>query len=372
MSRDLLHTPDGVRDVYDNEYRHLKYIRNKLNETIKTFGYASIDTPTFEFFDIFSKEVGTTPSRELYKFFDKEGNTLVLRPDFTPSIARAAAKYYMEDSNPVRLCYEGKVFCNNDSFQGRLKESTQIGAELIGLSGADADAEIIAMVVKSLLATGLTDFQISIGHSGIYKSLVNMAGLDEEAAEELSLLISNKNVFGAEEFLDSHKVSAETKELFQLCTAMYQEPGEWSRLTKSTGDTGEINDALKSLEDLYEILKIYGIDGYVSFEPGIISRHDYYTGIIFGAYTYGTGEAVVSGGRYDKLMSYFGKNTPAIGFSIVCDRLMFAMSAQKLLKVKDKKRETITYGDTNRSKAIKQATELREQGIPVTLIYTGK
>ena len=92
MSRRLLHTPEGVRDLYGKEYAEKLYVENRLRESIRLYGYEEIQTPTFEFFDIFSREIGTTPSKELYKFFDKEGNTLVLRPDFTPSIARCAAK----------------------------------------------------------------------------------------------------------------------------------------------------------------------------------------------------------------------------------------------------------------------------------------
>ena len=100
-----------------------------IRDSLKGYGYHPIQTPTFEFFDIFGKEIGTTPSKELYKFFDREGNTLVLRPDMTPSIARAAAKYFMDEDMPIRLCYMGNTFINNSSYQGRLKESTQLGAE---------------------------------------------------------------------------------------------------------------------------------------------------------------------------------------------------------------------------------------------------
>ena len=83
----------------------------------RSYGYASIETPTFEYFDVFSREVGTTPSKDLYKFFDREGNTLVLRPDFTPSIARAVSMYYMEEQMPIRLCYEG-VFLSTAAATG--------------------------------------------------------------------------------------------------------------------------------------------------------------------------------------------------------------------------------------------------------------
>ena len=135
MNKKLVHTPEGVRDIYGEEYAKKLRIESLIMENIRSYGYEDIQTPTFEFFDVFSKEVGTTPSRELYKFFDKEGNTLVLRPDFTPSIARCAAKYFPETDVPVRFCYMGNIFTNNSNLQGKLKEATQMGAELIGGQG---------------------------------------------------------------------------------------------------------------------------------------------------------------------------------------------------------------------------------------------
>lgn len=197
----LIHTPEGVRDVYNQECTKKLYLENQIEQVFHAFGYQDIETPTFEFFDVFGREVGTTPSRELYKFFDRDGNTLVLRPDFTPSIARAASMYFMEETMPIRLCYRGSSFVNSSSYQGRLKESTQMGVELLNDDSAMADAEIIAMTVKVMLDAGLTDFQISIGHVGFFQALAEEAALSEDVLNELKELISIKNHFGAEELL---------------------------------------------------------------------------------------------------------------------------------------------------------------------------
>ena len=147
MNRKLLHTPEGVRDIYNSECEKKIFLQDLLHDTIKKYGYHAIQTPTFEYFDIFSREIGTTPSKELYKFFDKEGETLVLRPDITPSVARCVAKYYMDEENPIRLSYMGNTFINQANYQGRLKETTQIGAELINDDSVYADGEIIALVI---------------------------------------------------------------------------------------------------------------------------------------------------------------------------------------------------------------------------------
>ena len=109
MRRELLHTPEGVRDIYNGECDKKQRIEQELHQTFLSFGYHTIQTPTFEFFDVFNREIGTIPSKDLYKFFDREGNTLVLRPDMTPSIARAAAMYFGEETMPIRLCYAGNI-----------------------------------------------------------------------------------------------------------------------------------------------------------------------------------------------------------------------------------------------------------------------
>ncbi len=163
----LLHTPEGVRDIYNKECENKLYLQEQIHKVMKLYGYSDIQTPSFEFFDVFGKDKGSTPSKNMYKFFDREGNTLVLRPDVTPSIARAVAKYFTREDMPIRFCYMGNTFVNNAEHQGKLKEITQTGAELIGDNRSDADVEAIALVINALLKCGLSEFQIEIGHAGI-------------------------------------------------------------------------------------------------------------------------------------------------------------------------------------------------------------
>ena len=159
----IFHTPEGVRDIYNGECSQKHHLQAEIYKVFRSYGYEEIETPSIEYFEVFSKEVGTVPSRDLYKFFDREGNTLVLRPDFTPSVSRACATYFNPDQQVVTLCYTGNTFVNNSSYQGRLKETTQMGVERIGDDSPEADAELLAMTIESLLASGLTEFQISVG-----------------------------------------------------------------------------------------------------------------------------------------------------------------------------------------------------------------
>lgn len=367
MSKQLLHTPEGVRDIYGKEFHRKLEVENRLHERIRLYGYQEIQTPTFEFFDVFSKEIGTTPSRELYKFFDKEGNTLVLRPDFTPSIARCAAKYFSEKKVPLRLSYVGNTFTNTSNLQGKLKESTQMGAELIGDPSVEADAEIISLVIKALLDTGLQRFQVSIGEVEYFKGLCEEAGLDEETEMDLRACISGKNYFEAQELLQERKVVEPYHSRLLKVADMF---GDMCSLTDARAMVSNERSlaAIERLEKLHKVLQVYGVADYISFDLGMLSKYKYYTGVIFKAYTYGVGDAIVKGGRYDHLLHQFGKEAPAIGFCMVIDSILEALSRQKVILPEPEPVRVITYLPDNYEEKLAEAQALRAAGHAAVLI----
>lgn len=369
MKQHLLHTPEGVRDIYNGECEKKIYLEDKLFGILKSYGYRPIQTPSFEYFDTFGKEVGTADSRDLYKFFDREGNTLVLRPDITPSIARFVSNYYMEETMPVRFCYKGNTFVNTGSLQGRLRENTQLGAELIGDDTADADAEMLSMIVECLLNAGLKEFQLSVGHVGILRGMMEAAGFDDEEEETLRGLIMNNNFFGAESFLASRHLEAELKELFSVLSRIYQSAEDFQNAKKLAAKYESVFHAMEHLEKLQSLFLLYGIDKYISFELGAISSYKYYSGIIFNGYTFGSGEPIVKGGRYNRLLKHFGKDTPAIGFVIVTDQLMAALSRQNITISLEHQNQLIVYDDAHREDAIVYARKQRAAGCSVELMY---
>lgn len=367
MKRKLLHTPEGVRDIYNSECERKLYLQEKLHKKLKLYGYKDIQTPTFEFFDIFSREIGTTPSKDLYKFFDREGNTLVLRPDFTPSVARCAAKYYMDEDMPIRFCYQGSTYINNSEYQGKLKETTQMGAELIGDDSVEADAEMIALVIDMLLASGMTDFQVEIGQIDFFKGLIKEAGIDEEDEVSLRELISIKNHFGVEDLLSKLSMSGELKEVFMKLPQLFGTIEILDAAKKLTCNETSLA-AIERLERLYEVLKVYGLERYVSFDLGMLSKYKYYTGIIFQAYTFGTGEPIAKGGRYNKLLSWFGKEAPSVGLVVMVDILMAALMRQKK-EILSKNDNTLIIFEKNEGKAaISLAMALRSKGKNAELV----
>lgn len=362
----LVHTPEGVRDVYGSEFAAKLNIQKLFHDKLRSYGYQDIQTPTFEFFDVFSKEVGTTPSKELYKFFDKEGNTLVLRPDFTPSIARSAAKYFMDESIPLRFCYCGNNFINNSNLQGKLKETTQMGAELVGDSSPEADAEMIAMLVEALMNAGLKEFQVAIGQVDYFKGLCAEAKLDEETELALKDFISNRNEFGAQELLEGKSVAeADIKALLNVSNLfgsyeVLDEALEYAQNERSV-------NAIERLKKVYELLKMYGVERYVSFDLAMISKYHYYTGVIFSAYTYQMGNAIAKGGRYDNLLEKFGKPSPATGFVVMIDDLMTALTRQNLCPEPENKNLLLVY-QCDIQKALEEARDYRKEGYATVMM----
>ncbi|MCI9539462.1 MAG: ATP phosphoribosyltransferase regulatory subunit [Lachnospiraceae bacterium] len=367
MKNQLLHTPEGVRDIYNLECERKLVIQDKLHSLIRTYGYRDIQTPTFEFFDIFNKERGSVISKEMFKFIDREGNTLVLRPDITPSIARCAAKYYMDEKMPLRFCYMGNTFINNSSYQGRLKETTQLGCELIGANTPVADGEMIAIIIRCMLEAGLTKFQVELGEVEFFRGLMEEAGIEEDVQIKIRDLIERKNFFGVEELLLEAGIEEEKRNRILKLQELFGTAEKLSE-AKVLARNSRSLEAINRLEQVYEILKACHLEQYVSFELGMLGKYKYYTGVIFKAYTYGTGEMVVTGGRYDSLLQQFGKQAASIGFAINIDQLITALSRQKLLPEKQAEGIFLLYQPEVQMDAVLFAANYQKQGITVELI----
>lgn len=322
-----IHTPDGVRDFYGKELSNKNYIVKQFVGVSKTYGYREIQTPTIEFIDSFSDEVGSANSKEFYKFFDKEGNTLILRPDFTPSIARCASKYYKEDDMPLRFCYRGSTFTNTQEHQGKLNETTQLGLEFINDSSSAADAEVISAAIEGLIRSGLDDFQIIIGDINFFKGICEEANLDEETENYLRDYIASKNYFGTKSFLAKHGLSESYAEYFDKISSLFMKDIDLVNL-KDKVKSSKSKEAIDRLLFVKELLSIKGFDKYISFDLSLLSKHHYYTGIIFKGYTYGVGQPIILGGRYDKLLGKFGKNAPAVGCVCMADLVLNALMRQ--------------------------------------------
>ena len=371
MRETLLSTPEGVRDIYGQECERKHLLIKNIEEVLHLYGNKDIETPTFEYFGIFNSDTGSAPSNEMYKFFDRNNNTLVLRPDFTPSIARCVAKYFPDEELPIRLCYKGNTFASTVQHQGKLAEITQIGSELINDDSSTADAETIACVIDCLKASGLKEFQITIGEVEYFAGIIKSANLSEKVENKIRDYIQIKNFFGLSEYISNIDMPEETKATLNGLASLF---GGEDILDKAASLTNseEAIQAIERLRKVYTALKYYEYEEYVSFDLSMINGYDYYTGVVFSGYTYATGNPIVKGGRYNNLLSKYGKDAPSIGFSIYVDELMNGLMRQGIENSVERKAALIVYIIEHQESAVRLARMLREKGIVAQLIRKSK
>lgn len=205
---------------------------------------------------------------------------------------------------------------------------------------------------------------MELGQVEFYRSLVDEAGLDEETQEALNHLIENKNNFGVEELLKDIPMDEGLKELFLRLPGLFGSVEQIRGAAELTGNPRALK-AIGRLEEVHAILAERGLADYVTYDLGMLSNYRYYTGIIFKAYTYGTGDYIVTGGRYDKLLMQFGKDAPAVGFVIVVDQLMAALSRQQIDVPVVLPGTVILYEQEARTGALWLAEHFRRQNLAV-------
>ncbi len=362
-----LHTPEGVQDILEEECIIKREIERRIGNIFQSYSYYEIQSPSFEFYDVFAGESGLIEQETMYKFFDHQGRILALRPDITTSIARIIATKCKGMVSPRRLCYIGNTFRYDEPYQGaKLREFTQAGIELIGVNTPAADAEVIAVTINALLASGLDEFQIEIGQVDFFKGLMEQTGLDEHDIEKMRVLIDAKDSLGIKELVQSYGLEKELQELILNIPTLFGSIEIIDQVEKKTLNNCSLK-ALQNLRQIYNILVDYDLEQYISIDLGMVKSINYYTGTIFKGFTHGLGFPVCSGGRYDGLINEFGENIPAMGVAIGINRLMSALDRQKVSFKTWKVDSVITYVSGGRKRAFAIADELRRQGLIIEM-----
>lgn len=321
------HTPEGVMDYLPDECEAKRAIEQKMALSFRQNGYRPIQTPAFEYYDLYADGSGDISPEKLYKFFDPQGRILALRGDITTSIARVMGTKY-NGPMPARLCYVADAFRYNGSASSRSSEFTQAGIELIGDGSCEADAEAIMVTISALLAAGLEEFQIDIGQVEFFKGLAEQVGLDAEDFERIRTHIDFKDSVSIAQVAKKYDADAEIIDI--LCRMPYLfGNAEVLEQAKSPKLNARSAAALENLEQVYRLLCACGLEKYVSIDLGMLQSLDYYTGVIFKGVTYDVGFSVCGGGRYDTLIGNFGKDTSAVGIAIGVNRVLSALMRQK-------------------------------------------
>lgn len=324
MSDWKLHTPTGVNDILPEECTKKKEVENTIWTVFTSMGYEEVETPTFEFYDVFAGDNGQISQETMFKFFDEHGRILTLRPDITTSIARMAATKEADIPLPLRYCYTGNVFRAEQTQGARQREFTQAGIELIGVNTPEADAEVISAAMEAVLALGIEEFQMEIGQVAFFNGLVEQAGLCAEDTERLRERIDSKDTVGIRELAEKLDLEDSVKELMERLPYLF---GGMDVIERAMvpGLNQTSRDALGNIKKIYELLCAYGFERFVSIDLGMLQSIDYYTGTIFKCFTHGVGFPICAGGRYDHLLSRFGKNMGAVGVAFGINRILSAL-----------------------------------------------
>ena len=325
------YVPEGVQDYLPQECYNKRRVENLMRNRFLRCGYREIETPMFEYYDVFSDGIGSVRQEKMIKFFDSHGRILSLRPDITIPISRVVSTRLKDEKLPIRLCYIGEAFGYDTSGYIEQKEFTQAGIELMGESGVAADAEVIYMAIQALLDAGLDNFQIVIGQVDFFKGFMEESGLSREKAKQLRFYLDRKNMLESEILLRDEAVSSGVqKRIAQIATLFGGR--EVIESAKALSNYPRCRAALKNLEEVYDILCRCGFEKYLSIDLGMLKDTDYYSGIIFRGVTEDLGSSLLAGGRYDALCSTFGRDLPATGFAIGIKRVLVALEKQSKLR----------------------------------------
>ncbi len=372
MGNYRFHTPDGVSDMLPEVCATKRGIEGKLRNLFDASGYQEIETPGIEFFDVYAGGNFVT-QENMYKLTDQEGRILVLRYDGTIPAARLSATVLKDYALPLRLSYIENMYRFRESGGGKQREFAQAGVELMGVRNAQADAEVIALSIASALEIGLSDLQVAVGQVDFFLGLMEEWGIGEEDADLLSKLVDRKDSVMLEKMADRLSLSPENKKTLLMIPTLFGTYDTIDLLEKRV-EGKRAKAALSDLRDILDTLADYGYMKYISLDLGMLRSLEYYTGMIFKGFTREVGFPIISGGRYDKVVSVFGRDLPAVGFSIGITLCITALHRQEW-SVERKSVDVVIGYDILpglRKKAIRAARELRKRKMRVILDCSGK
>ncbi|WP_127533457.1 ATP phosphoribosyltransferase regulatory subunit [Paenibacillus kobensis] len=350
--------PIGVKDYLPHAVAKMRKVERQALDCMSRWGYEQIVTPTMEFYDTVGV-ASSTSDQKLFKLLNNRGTTLVLRSDMTAPIARVVSSLLKETPFPLRLSYHANVFRAIEEEAGRDAEFYQTGVELVGDPSAEADAEVVALAIASLKAAGVERFKIAIGHVGFLNGLFEEALPGQpEAQESLKAFLLGRDYVGYREQLRSlsltEPVQRELEGILRLRGGQ-----EICDQAMQLSEDATAKSAIRHLCEIWDVLKAYGVCDHVLIDLTMIGDFSYYTGMTFEGYAADLGFPVVSGGRYDNLLTQFGRPAPATGFAIKTTRILELLDGEE---EEQPERVLIGYDAKGRSEALAEAQRLRAQG----------
>ncbi|HMA60095.1 MAG TPA: ATP phosphoribosyltransferase regulatory subunit [Halanaerobiales bacterium] len=364
---------EGVRDILPAELRRRRAIYKRIRKVFQNADYREVITPTLESLELYSGIEGVIDKSEMFKVVDENGQILVLRPDVTMPIARLAATRFQDTPRPLKFSYLTTAYQSKNSQSLSLKEKTQAGVELIGSDKLCSDIEMIALLIKTMKAIHIEKPLIDIGHADLINEIFCTMDLTEKQRDNLLSLLSAKNKVEIRRYLNEIEIAEESKEVLMKLPTLFGKPDDVIPELKQLPISEEAHQEVLKLEKLFNRLDELGLIENITFDPMLISRHGYYTGVIFKGYAGSHNVLLANGGRYDNLTEKFGVGEPAVGFALEIENVLEYLNKTHYEFEAQSARVIINYHEEdNFSDAYHLAEELRDKDYIVEIFEEGK
>jgi ATP phosphoribosyltransferase regulatory subunit len=350
--------PPGTQILIGRAAKRRRALERTICSVFEGWSYEEIVPPIFDYYDVFIKGMGTGLEEQIYRFIDRDGNILALRPEFTSLVAKTVVTRLNKAARPIRLYYSGEVLRFEKPKGGRQREFAQIGIEHFGSKGKSSDIEILLIAAEAFERLGIPDFQINLGSVDFFGGIVDRISLPQEQISKLKEVLNLKDQSGLEALLGRLDLEPRRKDILRAIPHL---TGGREVIKEARGliRNERSIQSLDHLEEIYTVFENLGLAPHLTIDLGEVQGFDYYTGILFRVYVPQLGFEVATGGRYDGLPATFGEDLPAVGFSFSIDRL--EQIATPRLVVDDSDSSDVK-GD-----AFERALRLRREGKAVKL-----
>ncbi len=317
--------PDHIADVLPSEARHIEELRRQLLDTARGYGYELVMPPLLEHLESLLSGTGEALDLQTFKLIDQlSGRTMGLRADTTPQVARIDA-HLLNRQGIARLCYCGPVLHTRPERPHATREPLQFGAEIYGHAGLEADVEVLLLALDCLRASGhARTVIVDMADARIVRALLAGVPVDAAALARVHAALAAKDSSELRS-LTRHFPAISRDGLLAL-VELYGDMAVLDEASKVLPSTPSVHQALSDLRHLG--LQLQGVQ--VSYDLSDLSGYAYYSGMRFGMYTEGASDALVRGGRYDEVGAVFGRNRPAVGFSLDVRELVGVLVAPPL------------------------------------------
>lgn len=353
--------PAGVRDWLPQEFAYKREIEETIRRVFRTWSYSEMLTPTFESYESLERGLGEKLMQQTFRFTDPLGSQLALRTEMTTPIARVVSARLRNATLPLRLSYIATGFRYEEPQLGRMREFTQAGAELIGGSGVDAEAEVLFMAMETLDAAGLSDAKFDVNDAAIVDGILRSLGHDGEDLRRYKKLIADRNLVGIED---------ETVRRLTMTRGQDEVVG----LMRTMCKTPESAAALQRLEQMLERAAALGYRDRINIDFALLRDLEYYTGFVFEGYIGDLGFSLCGGGRYDTLLPRFGYDVPAVGWMVGVERILLALERRRVDERPRNEVDVLVSGSDviaarERKKGLRVRVDVRELDRDALLAY---